>query len=96
MPSMLGPVYRMLGLTVGAVTRPLDQAQRRAAYGCDIAYCTAKELIFDYLRDRLVRRAPAQRAARPRAPPRKRQAESQPACCCAGCGWRWSTRPTAF
>ena len=44
------------GLTVGAVTRPLDQAQRRAAYGCDITYCTAKELVFDYLRDRLVRR----------------------------------------
>ena len=52
----LGPVYRLLGLTVGAVTRPLDQAQRRAAYGADIAYCTAKELTFDYLRDRLVRR----------------------------------------
>jgi preprotein translocase subunit SecA len=52
----LGPVYRLLGLTVGAVTRPLDQPQRRAAYGSDIAYCTAKELTFDYLRDRLVRR----------------------------------------
>jgi len=52
----LGPVYRMLGLSVGAVTRPLDQAQRRAAYACDLAYCTAKELTFDYLRDRLVRR----------------------------------------
>lgn len=52
----LEPVYGALGLTVGAVTRPLDQAQRRVAYGCDIAYCTAKELTFDYLRDRLVRR----------------------------------------
>jgi preprotein translocase subunit SecA len=52
----LGPVYRLLGLSVGAVTRPLDQAQRRAAYGCDITYCTAKELTFDYLRDRIVRR----------------------------------------
>ena len=52
----LGPVYRMLGLSVGAVTRTLDQPQRRAAYACDIAYCTAKELTFDYLRDRLVRR----------------------------------------
>jgi preprotein translocase subunit SecA len=54
--QMLEPVYRMLGLTVGAVTRPDDQARRRAAYGCDITYCTAKELTFDYLRDRLVRR----------------------------------------
>ena len=52
----LGPVYKYLGLTVGAVTQPLDQAARRAAYGCSITYCTAKELVFDYLRDRLVRR----------------------------------------
>jgi preprotein translocase subunit SecA len=54
--QMLQPVYRMLGLTAGTVTRPDDQAKRRAAYGCDITYCTAKELTFDYLRDRLVRR----------------------------------------
>ncbi len=52
----LGPVYRYLGLTVGAVTQPLDQIARRSAYGCNITYCTAKELVFDYLRDRLVRR----------------------------------------
>jgi preprotein translocase subunit SecA len=52
----LEPVYRLLGLKVGWVTQPMDQAQRRAAYACDITYCTAKELVFDYLRDRLVRR----------------------------------------
>ena len=52
----LGPVYRYLGLSVGAVTQPMDQAARRAAYGCHITYCTAKELVFDYLRDRLIRR----------------------------------------
>jgi preprotein translocase subunit SecA len=52
----LGPVYRYLGLTVGAVTQPMDQAARRTAYGCNVTYCTAKELVFDYLRDRLVRR----------------------------------------
>ncbi|HYL19237.1 MAG TPA: hypothetical protein VEV20_11170 [Burkholderiales bacterium] len=55
--ELLGPVYRKLGLSVGTVTRPMDQAQRRVGYGCDITYCTAKELVFDYLRDRLVRRA---------------------------------------
>jgi preprotein translocase subunit SecA len=55
--QLLGPVYRKLGLSVGTVTRPMDQAQRRLGYGCDITYCTAKELVFDYLRDRLVRRA---------------------------------------
>jgi preprotein translocase subunit SecA len=52
----LEPVYRLLGLKVGWVTQPMDQAQRRDAYACDITYCTAKELVFDYLRDRLVRR----------------------------------------
>ena len=54
--QLLTPVLALLGLSVGAVTRPLDQTQRRAAYACDITYCTAKELTFDYLRDRLVRR----------------------------------------
>jgi preprotein translocase subunit SecA len=52
----LGPVYGYLGLSVGAVTQPMDQAARRTAYGCHITYCTAKELVFDYLRDRLIRR----------------------------------------
>jgi len=54
--DVVGPVYRALGLSIGAVTQPMDQTQRRAAYACDITYCTAKELVFDYLRDRLVRR----------------------------------------
>ena len=53
--ELLAPVYRALGLSVGTVTRPMDMAQRRLGYGCDITYCTAKELVFDYLRDRLVR-----------------------------------------
>ncbi|MBK6973393.1 MAG: hypothetical protein IPH26_10765 [Sterolibacteriaceae bacterium] len=43
--------YARLGLTVGAVTQPLEVAPRRAAYAQDITYCTAKELVFDYLRD---------------------------------------------
>ncbi len=54
--EVVGAVYRALGLSVGIVTQPMDQTQRRAAYACDITYCTAKELVFDYLRDRLVRR----------------------------------------
>lgn len=47
----LEPVYRMLGLTVGAVTQDLEREVRRNAYACDVTYCTAKELVFDYLRD---------------------------------------------
>ncbi|WP_300329053.1 DEAD/DEAH box helicase [Accumulibacter sp.] len=48
----LAPLYAALGLRVGCVVSRLDGTQRRAAYACDITYCTAKELGFDYLRDR--------------------------------------------
>ena len=51
----LRPLYARLGLTTGIVTQQMDAASRRAAYACDIAYCTAKELVFDYLRDSMVR-----------------------------------------
>jgi preprotein translocase subunit SecA len=51
----LRPLYAALGLSVGCVTQPLEQTARSLAYGCDIAYCTAKELVFDYLRDWIMR-----------------------------------------
>jgi preprotein translocase subunit SecA len=50
--ELMGPVYRMLGLSVGVVVNGKEPAARRAAYACDITYCTNKELTFDYLRDR--------------------------------------------
>ncbi len=53
----MAPFYAALGLTVGAVTQPLDKASRTIAWANSITYCTAKELVFDYLRDGLVRRA---------------------------------------
>ena len=49
----MGPVYRALGLTVGAVVHGIEHAARRAAYACDVTYVTNKEVAFDYLRDRL-------------------------------------------
>ena len=49
----MGPIYRMLGLTVGVITHEQDPPARRVAYACDVTYCTNKELAFDYLRDRL-------------------------------------------
>jgi preprotein translocase subunit SecA len=52
----MGPIYRMLGLTVGVVLTPMNTAQRREAYSCDITYGTAKEFGFDFLRDRLLLR----------------------------------------
>ena len=51
--ELMGPIYRMLGLSVGAVVHDMEPAARRAAYGCDVTYCTNKEVAFDYLRDRL-------------------------------------------
>jgi preprotein translocase subunit SecA len=48
------PLYEKLGLSVGVVIAGQNAQQRRAAYACDITYCTNKELAFDYLRDRMV------------------------------------------
>ena len=50
----MGPVYRMLGLSVGYVQQGMTGAARRAAYHADITYVTAKEAGFDHLRDLLV------------------------------------------
>ncbi len=52
--ELMGPVYRALGLTVGVVVHGMAPEERRAAYLCDVTYCTNKEIAFDYLRDRLV------------------------------------------
>jgi preprotein translocase subunit SecA len=49
----MGPLYRALGLSVGTVTHALGLEERRRAYRCDVTYCTNKEIVFDYLRDRL-------------------------------------------
>jgi preprotein translocase subunit SecA len=49
----MGPIYSMLGLTVGVIVHDLDDAQRRAAYGADITYGTNNEFGFDYLRDNM-------------------------------------------
>ncbi len=52
----MGPVYRMLGLTVGCVESQDSQDDRRIAYGSDITYGTSKEFGFDFMRDRLLLR----------------------------------------
>ena len=51
--EVMRPVYEALGLTVGCVVHGLEPQERRRRYGCDIAYCSNKELTFDYLRDRI-------------------------------------------
>jgi len=50
--TTMAPLYRFFGLSVSAVKNGLPNPQRRAAYACDIAYASNKELAFDYLRDR--------------------------------------------
>lgn len=49
----MGPVYRLLGLTVGCLAQKMDDPTRQAAYKADITYGTASEFGFDFLRDRL-------------------------------------------
>jgi preprotein translocase subunit SecA len=49
----MGPVYRLLGLTVGCVQQKMQDADRTAAYRSDLTYGTASEFGFDFLRDRL-------------------------------------------
>jgi preprotein translocase subunit SecA len=49
----MGQIYRFLGLTVGCIVHGLDDAQRRAAYACDVTYGTNNEFGFDYLRDNM-------------------------------------------
>ncbi|MDX1432305.1 MAG: prepilin peptidase, partial [Gammaproteobacteria bacterium] len=50
----MSPVYRMLGISTGAITEALDAPARRAAYACDVTYCSNKQIAFDYLKDRIV------------------------------------------
>ena len=54
--ALMRPIYEALGMTVGVVESQTPRVQRQAAYYCDITYSTAKELGFDFLRDRLLKR----------------------------------------
>ena len=49
----MGPIYQRLGLSVGCIQTPMQTEERRTAYAKDITYGTAKEIGFDFLRDRL-------------------------------------------
>jgi preprotein translocase subunit SecA len=53
----MGPIYRLLGLSVGCVQQGMAPADRRAAYQADVTYVTAKEAGFDHLRDLLAMEA---------------------------------------
>jgi preprotein translocase subunit SecA len=51
--AWMGPIYRLLGLSVGVIVHDLDDQERRAAYKCDVTYGTNNEFGFDYLRDNM-------------------------------------------
>ena len=49
----MGPVYDLLGVSVGWVTQASTPGERRKAYAADVCYGSASEIGFDVLRDRL-------------------------------------------
>lgn len=52
--QQMGPIYEFLELSVGEVIGTTVAENRQLSYKCDIAYCSNNEIVFDYLRDRLV------------------------------------------
>jgi len=53
----MGPLYELLGLSVGNIQHDMPDDDRRAAYGSDITFGTNNEFGFDYLRDNMKFRA---------------------------------------
>jgi len=64
----MSPIYQALGLSVGVVVHGASDDERTRAYAKEVVYCTGKEVVFDYLRDRIVlgaRRRPLQHQVEP-------------------------------
>ena len=49
----MGPLYEWCGVSVGFVTSKLSNEERAEAYSQDVTYTTSKEVVADFLRDRL-------------------------------------------
>jgi preprotein translocase subunit SecA len=50
----MGPVYRLLGVSVGWIGQASTAEERRHAYAAQVTYASVSEIGFDVLRDRLV------------------------------------------
>lgn len=50
----MGPIYDLLGVSVGINTRDKSPKEKKEVYEADITYTTNNELGFDYLRDNMV------------------------------------------
>ncbi|NNM52298.1 MAG: preprotein translocase subunit SecA [Pseudomonadales bacterium] len=62
--ELMRPLYQFFGLSVSCIVEDMEPEQRRHAYACDVCYVSNKELVFDYLKDRLARRHADTRAHR--------------------------------
>ncbi|MBP2334658.1 preprotein translocase subunit SecA [Saccharothrix coeruleofusca] len=49
----MGPLYRLLGVSVGWLSQSSKPEERRSAYQAEITYASVSEIGFDVLRDRL-------------------------------------------
>src|SRR3954454_791418 len=49
----MSPLFRGLGMTVGAIQSEMESTERQEMYACDITYGTNNEFGFDYLRDNM-------------------------------------------
>ena len=49
----MGPIYKFLGLSVGAIQHDLSDTERLASYRSDVTYGTNNEFGFDFLRDNM-------------------------------------------
>jgi preprotein translocase subunit SecA len=50
----MGPLYELLGVSVGWLSQHSTPDERRAAYAADVTYVSVSEVGFDVLRDRMV------------------------------------------
>lgn len=51
--SLMQPIYEAMGVSLGVIQHGMSLEERQRAYGCDVVYCTNKELVFDFLKDHL-------------------------------------------
>ncbi len=49
----MGPIFELLGMTVGCIQNDMTSAERKVNYACEITYGTNNEYGFDYLRDHM-------------------------------------------
>jgi preprotein translocase subunit SecA len=47
------PLFQFFGLTVGCIKEGMQPDERREQYRCNITYASNKEIVFDYLKDRI-------------------------------------------